>query len=68
MNKIKVTTKLTACIIESELLKDFIGKEVEICIREVNSKPKTKYNWTQLGALDLGGKLDNVNLRDYAHK
>ena len=68
MNKLKFKTRLSACKIESEMFKDFIGREIEVSIREATPQHRRKHKWTQLGALELGGKLDNVNLRDYAYE
>jgi hypothetical protein len=67
MNKIKFKTKLSSSRIESDKLKDFIGKEVEISVQEFVPKRRKKRIWTQIGALELGGALDNINLRDYAY-
>ena len=68
MNKIKFKTTLSSCEIESEALKDFIGKEVEISILESKQKRGNNRKWAQLGTLALHGSLDNVNLRDYAYE
>ena len=49
---------------EAELL---LGKEVEITIKELTSPELKKKEWTLLGSANLGGKLDDINIRDFAH-
>jgi hypothetical protein len=65
MNKVNFKTKLSSCVIESDKLSDFIGKEVEIT---VIVKLLNKKNWSHLGSQNLGGKMDNINIRDYANE
>ena len=55
-------------MIESEKLRYFIGKEVEVSIRESEIKKKKKRTWKSFGKADLGGKLDDVNIREYSYE
>ncbi|MCH8316987.1 MAG: hypothetical protein IIA88_00590 [Bacteroidetes bacterium] len=73
MDAIKITTKITSDTLYFKELKAFIGKNVEIIIRDVSEKLNTKKRskkrkWTSLGKGDFGGKLDNVNIREFAHE
>ena len=47
--------------------KPMLGKNVEITIREVAEAKPVERNWRFLGSLNLGGELDCVNIRDFAH-
>lgn len=64
---IQIKTKLTSSTIKLKNVKNLIGKEVEITIKEVPGK-KNKHNWKNSGSLDLKGKLDNSNVRDLAYE
>jgi len=73
MDTVKIKTKITSDILHFKELKAFIGKNVEIIIRDITEKLKTKKTkgkrkWTTLGKGDFGGKFDNVNIRDFAHE
>lgn len=51
----------------------FIGKNVIITIAELETEKKvetenSKKKWKYLGAARLGGKLDKINTRDFAHE
>jgi hypothetical protein len=49
-------------------LEKLIGKSIRIIICEIDNKKNTnKRKWKNIGSLDLGGKLDNTNIRDYAY-
>lgn len=47
--------------------KPMLGKDVEIVISVVPDQKPVKKDWSFLGSLDLGGDLDCVNIRDFAH-
>lgn len=64
---IRIKTKLTSSTIKLKNVKRLIGKEVEIIIRESTPK-KNMHQWNHSGAVNLNGKLDNANIRDYAHE
>ena len=64
---IQIKTKLTSATIKLKNVKNLIGKEVEITIREVSDR-KSKHNWKHSGSVDLKGKLDNSSIRDFAHE
>ena len=72
MDAIKITTKITSDTLYFKELKAFIGKNVEIIIRDVSGKLNTKKlpqkrKWTSLGKGDFGGKLDNGGMILYWH-
>ncbi len=47
--------------------KPMLGKNVEITIREVPEPKPVERNWKFLGSINLGGELDSINIRDFAH-
>ncbi len=49
---------------ESPLLKLF---DIKIDFEKTESK-KTEKSWTNIGKTHLSGRLDNVNIRDYAYE
>jgi hypothetical protein len=65
-----ITIKL---VLQSDVVKlgkkaeSLIGKNVEIIIRELSNPKKGERNWHSLGKANLGGKADQVNIRDFAH-
>lgn len=65
---ITIRRKLESDTIElGKEAKDLLGKNVEIVIRELpDSKPIEK-KWRFIGSVSLGGKTDNINIRDFAH-
>ncbi|MBS3742622.1 MAG: hypothetical protein KGY74_10920 [Candidatus Cloacimonetes bacterium] len=64
---IRIKTKLTSSTIKLKNIQSLIGKDVEIIIRETSSEKNT-HQWNHSGTLDLNGKLDHVDIRDYAHE
>ncbi len=65
---ITIRKKLDSDTIElGKEAKPMLGKNVEITIRELpDSKPIEK-KWRFIGSVSLGGKTDNINIRDFAH-
>ncbi len=47
--------------------KPLLGKNVEIIIRELADPKPVEKKWRFLGSVDLGGELDSINIRDFAH-
>lgn len=47
--------------------KKFLGKKVEIHIREISDNTDTR-KWNMSGAIDLHGVLDNVDIRRAAYE
>jgi len=68
MEKVVFNARVSGCKIESEKLRSFSGKEVEIEVRERIRKKRNKRKWTQFGKVNLGGKMDSVNLRDFLYE
>lgn len=68
IKNITIRKKLESDIIKlGEEAKPLLGKNVEIIIREVPKPKPVERNWKFLGSVDLGGELDSINIRDYAH-
>ena len=69
MTTITIHTRLESEVVKLPQAKELIGKEVEITIRETASvENRKKREWKYLGYVDLGGKLDNINIRDLAYE
>jgi hypothetical protein len=67
-NSITIRKKLESDTIQlGEEAKPMLGKNVEIIIKEVAEPKLVKREWKHLGELNLGGELDSVNIRDFAH-
>jgi len=64
---IRIKTKLTSSTIKLKNIQSLIGKDVEIIIRETSSEKNTR-QWNHSGTLDLNGKLEHIDIRDYAHE
>ena len=47
--------------------KPLLGKNVEIVIRELADPKPIEKKWRYLGSVSIGGKTDNINIRDFAH-
>lgn len=60
-------TKLTSSTIKLKELDPYIGKEVEIIVKEVSDNHKT-HHWKHSGSVNLQGRLDKTNIRDLAHE
>lgn len=68
MNSIVIKKTLDSDVIKlGTQAKPLLGKEVEITIKELTSPEQKKKKWTLLGSANLGGKLDDINIRDFAH-
>ena len=54
---------------KQKFLEKFLGKKVIVTIIELEEKPvQDSKDWKLLGSVDLGGKLDQVNVRDLAYE
>lgn len=63
---IQIKTKLTPAILKQQRFKKYLGRRVEIIIREIEDE-KTDASWNYSGAINLGGQLDKQNIRDLAN-
>ncbi|MEK7255899.1 MAG: hypothetical protein AAB316_14205 [Bacteroidota bacterium] len=68
MNALAFQVRLDSNVIHLPPLKSMIGKNVIITIVEVPAMamPKKKI-WRYIGSVNLGGQLDNLNIRDLAY-
>ncbi|MEM7656939.1 MAG: hypothetical protein AAF399_12475 [Bacteroidota bacterium] len=56
-------------LLNQEPLQRFRGKRVIVTIIELDELPTTsKREWNLLGSYPLGGKLDEVNVQDFARE
>lgn len=68
MNTITIRKRLESDIIElGKEAEPLVGKNVEIIIREVADAKPSERKWTTIGSVNLGGDLDFINIRDFAH-
>ncbi|MDQ2721104.1 MAG: hypothetical protein M3Z26_15255 [Bacteroidota bacterium] len=68
INSITIRKKLESDTIKlGKEAKPMLGKNVEIIIREIADSKPIERQWEHLGEFDLGGELDTVNIRDFAH-
>lgn len=68
MNTIIIRKRLNSGVINlGKRAQSLLGKKVEIVIREVSEPKPKERKWTTLGSVNLGGELDSVNIRDFAH-
>lgn len=68
MHLIEKYLKVNSAQILIDGLEKFIGKSIRIIISEVNPHKQSNIRkWKSIGSVDLGGKFDKVNIRDYAH-
>lgn len=68
INSITIRKKLDSDTIKlGKMAKPMLGKNVEIVIREVPTPKAGERVWKHLGEFDLGGELDSINIRDFAH-
>lgn len=68
MNALAFQTKLESNVLRLFNIENLIGKEVIITIVEIpQTKPRKKRIWNYIGAAELHGKLDNINIRDFAN-
>jgi hypothetical protein len=70
MNTLTFQTKLDSNMIQLSNAGDFIGKDVIVSIIEIPLPEvrNTKKTWRFLGAINLNGKIDGVNIRDLAYE
>ncbi len=65
---VKLKTKIKSRKIDlKDNIDKFIGKDVEITIKTLNTKAK-KRTWNSLGIVSLGRKLDQKNIRSIAYE
>lgn len=56
-------------LLRQKILKKFLGKKVIITVIELEEEPQpSTREWKLLGSVDLGGRLDRVNIRDLAYE
>ena len=68
INSITIRKELESDTIKlGEEAKPMLGKNVEIIIKEVTEPKPVERKWNFLGSIDLGGELDSINIRDFAH-
>ena len=63
---IQVKTKLTPAVLEQKRFKKYMGRHVEIIIREIKEKNACE-SWNYSGSIKLGGQFDKKNIRDLAN-
>lgn len=64
---IKIITKIESDNIKIPGYQEFLGKDVEITIKEIDKEEKD-LKWTFGKKVDLNGALDDVNIRDFAYE
>ena len=64
---IQIKTKLTPATLKQQQFKKYMGRRVEIIIREIEEK-NTDTSWNYSGKLNLGGQLDKENIRNLANE
>ena len=68
MNTLAFQTKLESNVLQLFNIENLIGKEVIVTIVEIpQTKTRKKRIWNYIGAVKLHGKLDNINIRDFAN-
>lgn len=68
MSTITIKKRLDSDVIRlGRRAKSLLGKQVEIVIREIREPNPKERKWTTLGSVSLGGQLDKINIRDFAH-
>ena len=68
MNSTAFQTKLESNVLQLFNIENLIGKDVIVTIVEIpHTKPRKKRVWNYIGAVRLHGKLDNINIRDFAN-
>lgn len=69
MQAITIQGQWSESLINQEHLQQFLGKKVIVTIIELEEEPTdSKREWKLLGSLKLGGRLDEVNVRDFANE
>jgi len=68
MNTLAFQTKLESDVLQLFNIEKLIGKEVIVTIVEIpHTKSRNKRKWNYIGAVQLNGKLDKTNIRDFAN-
>ena len=68
MKVITLRTRLRSSTLELKGVKQLLGKDVEVTIKEVAGRKSVSRNWKNIGKLTLKGKLDKTNIRDVAYE
>ncbi len=70
MQAITVQGHWDESLLEQQILQQFLGKRVIVTVIELEEEEPVspKREWKLLGSVDLGGRLDEVNIRDFAHE
>jgi hypothetical protein len=68
MNAIKQRLILDSENIKIPELKEFIGNEVEIIIKKIKSQKSKQKIWRHNGSVNLGSRLDNINIREFLYE
>ena len=56
-------------LLDQEHLQRFRGKRVIVTVIELDEVPPSPKNgWSLLGSFNLGGKMDQVKIRDFARE
>jgi len=68
MKELVIETTLDDKFLERDDLKEFLGKEVKIVVTQSDDISESRQKLLELGGTqNWGGKLDEVNLRDWAY-
>ena len=68
MNEIIIETRLDKYFLKRDDLKEFLGKQVTIVLRKLDSKTAHRKKLIDsMGRWQLGKELDDVNIRDLAY-
>ena len=59
-------TKIKGETLRYKKLKKLDGKEVTVVVTEIETTRKRK--WNSLSSISLAGKLDKMNIRDFAYE
>ncbi|MEO0584799.1 MAG: hypothetical protein AAF135_21490 [Bacteroidota bacterium] len=69
MRAITIQGNWEESLLNQEHLKRFRGKRVIVTIIELDEAPASpEREWSLLGSLNLGGRLDHVNIQDFARE
>ena len=68
MQAITIQGQWDQSLLNQKHLQRFLGKRVIVTVIELDEVPTpTQREWKLLGSMDLGGQLDNTNVRDFAY-
>ena len=69
MKAITIKGLLNDSFLKQKVFQHFLGKKVIITVIEVEEEnDRSTSDWSLLGSVNLDGKLDQVNIRDFAHE